>query len=200
MIGRLSGVLLEKQPPWLVLDVQGVGYELEAPMSTFYDLPPIGERITLFTHLVVREDAHLLYGFHRDPDRQLFRALLRVTGVGAKMALAILSGMSSSEFAAHVRAGDGAALIRLPGIGKKTADRLIIEMRDRLDGLGEIGMGAIAMAPGALRPHSAEGDAVSALEALGYRPQDALRMVKAVAAEGMVSEEIIRAALKGAAG
>jgi holliday junction DNA helicase RuvA len=200
MIGRLTGLILEKQPPWLVLDVHGVGYELEAPMSTFYDLPPLGERVTLFTHLLVREDAQLLYGFHRDADRQLFRALLRVTGVGAKMALAILSGMSSAEFAAYVQAGDSAALIRLPGIGKKTADRLIIEMRDRLTGLGGGGLGAVAVLSGASRPHSAEGDAVSALEALGYRPQDALRMVKAVAGEGMASEEIIRAALKGAVG
>ncbi|OGT88167.1 MAG: Holliday junction DNA helicase RuvA [Gammaproteobacteria bacterium RIFOXYA12_FULL_61_12] len=200
MIGRLSGLILEKRPPALLVDVQGVGYELEAPMSTFYDLPGLGERVTLFTHLMVREDAHILYAFSRDDQRQLFRALLKVSGVGAKMALAILSGMSASEFAACVQADDALALTRLPGIGKKTAERLIIEMRDRLDKMS-LGQGITLPATTAnLSVESPVADAVSALTALGYRPLDASRMVRAVAGEGMASEEIIRAALKGALG
>jgi len=200
MIGRLSGLILEKRPPALLVDVQGVGYELEAPMSTFYDLPGLGERVTLFTHLMVREDAHILYAFSRDDQRQLFRALLKVSGVGAKMALAILSGMSAADFAACVQADDALALTRLPGIGKKTAERLIIEMRDRLD---KMSLGQGIMLPATTASLSAESpvaDAVSALTALGYRPQDASRMVRAIAGEGMSSEEIIRAALKGALG
>ncbi len=199
MIGRLSGLILEKQPPALVLDVNGVGYELEAPMSTFYQLPGVGEKITLFTHLAVREDAHQLYGFYRDGDRQLFRALLKVSGIGAKMALAVLSAMSSSDFAQCVQSEDTASLVRVPGIGKKTAERLIIEMRDRLARLADVS--TVSLEPGTLaaRPETPVSDAVSALSALGYKPQDALRMVKAVESDGMTSEEIIRAALKGAA-
>lgn len=200
MIGRLSGLILEKRPPALLVDVQGVGYELEAPMSTFYDLPGVGERVTLFTHLMVREDAHILYAFSRDDQRQLFRALLKVSGVGAKMALAILSGMSAADFAACVQADDAPALTRLPGIGKKTAERLIIEMRDRLD---KMSLGQGIRLPATMAGPQAESpvaDAVSALTALGYKPLDASRMVRAVAGEGMASEEIIRAALKGALG
>jgi Holliday junction DNA helicase RuvA len=202
LIGRLSGTLLEKQPPGLVVDVHGVGYELEAPMSTFYQLPPPGEAVVLFTHLVVREDAQQLYGFYQDADRQLFRVLLKVSGIGARMALAILSGMSSSDFAACVQAEDSAALVRVPGIGKKTAERLIIEMRDRL---AKLDLGGDVPLSGAspvvvARADTPVSDAVSALSALGYKPQDAVRMVKAVSAQGMSSEEIIRAALKGAAG
>ncbi len=200
MIGRLTGIIIEKQPPGLVLEVNGVGYELEAPMSTFYELPGQGDTITLFTHLIVREDAHLLYGFFRDADRQLFRSLLKVSGVGAKVALGILSGMNSQDFALCVQAGDAAALTRLPGIGKKTAERLIVEMRDRLDGLGGAAVSVVpaaATAPTAALPVA---DAVSALTALGYRPQDASRMVRAVAGdEAMSSEELIRAALKATA-
>ncbi|MBU0498872.1 MAG: Holliday junction branch migration protein RuvA [Gammaproteobacteria bacterium] len=200
MIGRLSGLILEKRPPALLVDVQGVGYELEAPMSTFYDLPGVGERVTLFTHLMVREDAHILYAFSRDDQRQLFRALLKVSGVGAKMALAILSGMSTGDFAVCVQADDALALTRLPGIGKKTAERLIIEMRDRLDKI-PMGQGiSLPAATAGAQMDSPVADAVSALTALGYKPLDASRMVRAVAGEGMASEEIIRAALKGALG
>ena len=137
MIGRLRGEIVYKHPPQLMLDVNGVGYELDAPMSTFYDLPGVGETVTLVTHLAVREDAQILYGFLRESDRTLFRSLLKVTGVGARMALAILSGMDAQRFALCVQQEDVTALIRLPGIGKKTAERLIVEMRDRVDRLGE---------------------------------------------------------------
>jgi Holliday junction DNA helicase RuvA len=197
VIGRLTGILLEKQPPGLVLDVQGVGYELEAPMSTFYELPETGEKTTLYTHLAVREDAHALYGFYRDSDRQLFRVLLRISGVGAKMALAILSGMSAEEFATCIQADDSAALTRLPGIGKKTAERLIIEMRDRLGKLDLTSSAVVGRTVAGGRPETPVSDAVSALTALGYKPQDAARMIKAVEVDGMASEELIRAALKG---
>ena len=194
MIGFLSGILRDKQPPQLLIDVQGVGYEVEAPMTTFYDLPEVGQPLTLFTHLAVREDAHTLYGFSKTSDRALFRNLIRVNGVGAKLALTILSGMDASLFAACVQAGDAAALVKLPGIGKKTAERLIIEMRDRLDG---VGTSAPVAADG--QPVAAANpveEAVSALIALGYRPPDASRMVRAVDTEGVSTEEIIRSALQ----
>jgi Holliday junction DNA helicase RuvA len=198
MIGRLRGRILAKHPPQVLLDVGGVGYEVEAPMSTFYDLPAVGEEVVLITHLVVREDAHVLYGFLHERDRALFRDLLRVTGVGAKMALAILSGMDAQRFAVCVEQEDITALSRLPGIGKKTAQRLVMEMKDRVAGLGS---GAAGMLParetGA--PGSADeplADAVSALVALGYKPADANRMARAVDDGGRTSEEIIRAALK----
>lgn len=135
MIGRLRGEIVYKRPPQLMLDVSGVGYEVEAPMSTFYTLPEVGAKATLLTHLAIRDDAHVLYGFAKERDRELFRSLLKVSGVGAKMALAILSGMDAESFARCVQAADTAALTRLPGVGKKTAERLIVEMRDRLDRL-----------------------------------------------------------------
>ena len=197
MIGRLTGVILEKQPPELVIDVQGVGYELEAPMSTFYNLPGVGEKVKLFTHLIVREDAHILFGFSAEGERRMFRELLKVNGVGAKMALGILSGMSADEFSSCVQNDDTAALVRLPGIGKKTAERLIVEMRDRLQKLEGLTSAAVAPAAVGSRPETPISDAVSALTALGYKPQDASRMVRAVETEGLSSEEIIRAALKG---
>ncbi len=200
MIGRLRGEIVMKRPPHLLVDVNGVGYELEAPMSTFYELPAVGAAVLLHTHLVVREDAHVLYGFAREAERGLFRSLLRVSGVGPKMALAILSGMNADEFARCVQRDDTAALSRLPGIGKKTAERLIVEMRDRLSRLEDEAFVAVA------RPQSAGGgapsaveDAVSALIALGYKAPEASRMVRAVAAEGQGSEDLIRAALKAAA-
>ena len=139
MIGLLRGKILSKQPPRLLIDVQGVGYEVDAPMTTFYDLPGTGEEVTLFTHLAVREDAHTLYGFARVSDRELFRSLLKVNGVGARLALTILSGMEPGEFVQCVQEGNTAALVRLPGVGKKTAERLIIELRDRLEGTGRGG-------------------------------------------------------------
>lgn len=197
MIGLLRGKVVQKQPPFLLLEVNGVGYELEAPMSTFYDLPAQDQTITLFTHLTVREDAHILYGFVREQERGLFRALLKVNGVGGKMALAILSGMSSGEFSQCVQAGDVAALTRLPGVGKKTAERLIVEMRDRIVPV-DAGV-AVSSLVAATAPHTPDGDAVSALIALGYKPNEASKMVRAVAGDGMDTEAIIRAALQAAA-
>jgi Holliday junction DNA helicase RuvA len=197
MIGRLRGAIVYKRPPQLLLDVGGVGYELEAPMSTFYDLPAVGEIVTLVTHLAVREDAQVLYGFIRESDRALFRSLLKVTGVGARMALAILSGMDAQRFARCVEQQDVAALIRLPGIGRKTAERLIVEMRDRLDGLASGIPGERSAATPALGGEdSALADAVSALVALGYKPADAKRMARAVDDGAKTSEELIRAALR----
>ncbi len=196
MIGLLRGRILAKQPPQLLLDVHGVGYEIEAPMTTFYDLPAVGDEVTLFTHLAVRDDAHTLYGFARLNDRDLFRNLLRVNGVGAKLALTILSGMDTNSFATCVQGGDVAALVRLPGVGKKTAERLIIEMRDRL-GAFTAGptSGAQAGTGGALAANPTE-EAVTALIGLGYKPQEASRMVRAVETVDLSSEEIIRNALQ----
>jgi len=200
MIGRLRGILAEKQPPLLLIDVNGVGYEVEAPMSTFYQLPEQGATVTLHTHLVVREDAHLLFGFASEGERRLFRTLIKVNGVGAKLALTILSGIAADEFARCVQENDTAALVRLPGVGKKTAERLIVEMRDRLaDWEGAVSLPGAAAAPAAVRTGSDEvRDAVSALVALGYKPPEASRLVSKVEAEGLTSEEIIRAALKQA--
>jgi Holliday junction DNA helicase RuvA len=195
MIGLLRGTILDKQPPHLLLEVQGVGYELEAPMTTFYDLPATGGVVTLYTHLAVREDAHLLYGFAKITDRDLFRHLLRVNGVGARLALTILSGMDAGAFAGCIQAGDTAALVRLPGVGRKTAERLVVEMRDRLDSLAGISLtppGSIA----ARAPSSPLEDAVTALIGLGYKPQEASRMVRAIDTAELTSEEIIRTALQ----
>lgn len=193
MIGRLRGEIIAKHPPHLVLEVGGVGYELEAPMTTFYSLPSVGGTITLCTHLQVREDAHILYGFADEAARSLFRALLKVSGVGAKMALAILSGMDSDAFGRCVRAGDTAALMRLPGVGRKTAERLVIEMRDRLDGKAVAATSTLAAAHA---PADPVDDAVRALIALGYKPQEASRMVNRVEPKSSSSEDIIRLALK----
>lgn len=200
MIGRLRGILAEKQPPLLVLDVNGVGYEVEAPMSTFYQLPALGETVVLHTHLVVRDDAHLLFGFASESERRLFRSLIKVNGVGAKLALTILSGITADEFARSVQDNDAAALVRLPGVGKKTAERLIVEMRDRLaDWEGEVALSGVvpvqAVEPGA---RNETRDAISALIALGYKPPEASRLVSKVESEGLSSEEIIRGALKQA--
>lgn len=197
MIGRLRGQLVSKQPPWLLVDVNGVGYEVEAPMSTLYDLPATGKDVTLLIHTVVREDAFLLYGFLREAERSLFRHLLKVSGVGAKLALAILSGMNAQEFADAVRRNDVSTLVRLPGIGRKTAERLIIEMRDRL---GE-DLEGVALPGGALAGagRGALEEAITALEALGYKPAEAARMARAVPdVAGLESGEIIRAALRQA--
>ncbi|MDJ0739329.1 MAG: Holliday junction branch migration protein RuvA [Gammaproteobacteria bacterium] len=199
MIGRLRGRILAKQPPFLLLDVNGVGYEVEAPMSTFYVLPAGDDEIVLHTHLAVREDAHILYGFAREADRTLFRALLKVSGVGGKMALGVLSGMTAEEFGRAVQAGDIAALTRLPGVGKKTAERLVVEMRDKLDAVAELPGSAPPVAGS--EPHKgADQDAVSALIALGYKPPEASRMVSKVFEAGMDTESVIRAALKGSVG
>ncbi len=200
MIGRLRGTLASKRPPWLLVDVGGVGYDVEAPMSTFYDLPAEGETVTLLIHMVVREDAQLLYGFAREGERSLFRALLKVNGVGARLALAVLSGMSLEEFARCVRDNDVAALTRLPGVGRKTGERLIVEMRDRLEAdATELPMEMSAAATPAAAPATgAHGEAVSALVGLGYKPPEASRLVTAVDDGESDSEALIRAALKGA--
>ncbi len=201
MIGRLSGILAVKQAPALMLDVGGVGYELEAPMSTFYELPELGEKVTLHTHLVVREDAQLLYGFYHEADRALFRTLIKVNGVGAKLALTILSGMSAQVLIQCVADNDAAALVRLPGIGKKTAERLLIELRDRIKKIdisaSSTGVPAHELAAAkVVVANSPISDAVSALVTLGYKPQEASRMVNGVKAEGLPSEELIRLALQ----
>ena len=203
MIGRLRGTLVSKQPPGLMVDVGGVGYELEAPLSTFYDLPALGESVTVLTHHVVREDAHLLFAFARESERRLFRALLKVSGVGAKMALAVLSGMSADDFARCIETDDVTALTRLPGIGKKTAERLIVEMRDRLsdtdlrDALPAAGGQApSADGDGAVDPVA---DATSALVALGWRQTEAAKMIRALDTTNLATEDIIRRALQSAA-
>ena len=198
MIGFLRGSILYKKAPFLMLDVNGVGYELEAPMSTFYALPEKGQDTALFTHLVVRDDAHILFAFATEIERLLFRTLLKVNGVGAKMGLAILSGMSVEEFSACIANGDTAGLVKLPGVGKKTAERLIIEMRDRLDKLEGISSPSPTQSsmPDSLECSPSQ-DAESALIALGYKATDANRMVKAVATVEMTdSEAIIKAALQ----
>lgn len=199
MIGLLRGVLLHKQPPHLLLDVHGVGYEIEAPMSTFYELPPLGAEVTLYTHLVVREDAHTLFGFARPAEHLLFRSLIKVNGVGPRLALTILSGISAEGFVRAVHENDGATLTRLPGIGKKTAERLLIEMRDRLRDWAS-GQYASIESAGGKEPalHAPVEEAISALMSLGYKPQEANRMARAVAADDLGSEEIIRRALQAA--
>ena len=194
MIGLLRGKILDKQPPQLLLDVHGIGYEVDAPMTTFYELPAVGEEVTLFTHLAVREDAHTLYGFAKRSDQELFRNLLKVNGVGARLALAILSGMETRVFISCVQAGDASALVKLPGIGKKTAERLIIELRDRLELAAEAVTSAASVA--AVPAASPVEDAVSALVGLGYKPQQASQMVRALKTADMSSEEIIRSALQ----
>lgn len=199
MIGRLKGVLLEKLPPQLVVDVQGVGYELEAPMSTFYQLPAVGEVVILHTHMVVREDAQLLYAFFSQSERQLFRDLIRINGVGPKLALTILSGISADEFTRCVMDGDARALTNLPGVGKKTAERLIVELRDRLAkevaaALTETGGGTAGRSSVEASPVS---EAVSALMSLGYKAQEASQMVRVVETDGLKTEAIIKAALQG---
>jgi Holliday junction DNA helicase RuvA len=197
MIGRLRGLLAWKQPPYLMIDAHGVGYELEASLTTFQTLPEVGAEVTLHTHLAVREDAHTLYGFASTAERGLFRNLIRVTGIGPRLALLILSGMSVELFGRCVREGDATSLTRLPGIGKKTAERLIIEMRDRI---GELGLHpAAAVLPGGrTAPPDATpaDDAVSALVALGYKLPEASRMVQSLETENLSSEAIIRLALQ----
>ncbi|NOX91384.1 MAG: Holliday junction branch migration protein RuvA [Gammaproteobacteria bacterium] len=199
MIGRLHGTLLEKQPPQLLLDVGGVGYEISAPMTTFYELPETGNEITLHTHLAVREDAHVLYGFLCEQDRLLFRTLIKVSGVGPKLALAILSGMAADEFAGCVQQGDSALLTRLPGVGKKTAERLVVELKDRLKDWQGVALPAEVSTSRAVPANDALKDAISALVSLGYKPQEASRMVSQLESDGLSSEELIRLALKAAA-
>ncbi len=197
MIGRVRGVLIEKHPPQLLLEVGGLGYEIQAPMSTFYQLSEVGHEVTLLTHLVVREDAHTLYGFDSAIERQLFRDLIKISGVGPKLALTILSGASVADFTRCVMEGDAATLTRLPGVGKKTAERLVVEMRDRLkkdyqqsdvQATSHVAAGVLASSP--------VSDAVNALIALGYKASDASCMVSNIDVKDLQSEDIIRQALK----
>ena len=194
MIGRLRGVLAHKSPPWLVVDVNGVGYELEAPMSTFYELPVLGKEVQLFTHYAQRDDSVALYGFASEAERRLFRDVQRVSGIGAKIALAILSGASVEEFARLVQAGDVTALTRIPGIGKKTAERIVVELRDRAEAI----MGGATLAPSAGAPADPLSEATIALQQLGYKPAEAQRMARAAQADGDAAETIIRKALQSA--
>ena len=197
MIGFLKGRLAVKQPPMLMVDVNGVGYEMEAPMSTFYGLPAVGELVALFTHLVVREDAHILYAFGTDGERRLFRGLLKVSGVGPKIALGILSGSSVDDFLRTIEAEDIAMLTRIPGIGRKTAERVIIEMRDSVKKLSvPAGAGSPVDMGAAATPQS---EAFGALIALGYKPPEVVRLLKAVDTADLSTTEIIRRALKAAA-
>ena len=199
MIGHLRGRLAAKHPPQLVVDVGGVGYELEAPMSTFYGLPAVGAEVGLHTHLVVREDAHVLFGFGSERERALFRELIKVSGVGPRIALAILSGVSVDQFHRCIEAEDVASLVRVPGIGRKTAERLVIEMRDRLKVLsGPVGGGATGSAPGAAS--SPQSEAFSALVSLGYKPAEVTKLLQKVDPAVTSTEELIRHALRAAAG
>jgi Holliday junction DNA helicase RuvA len=197
MIGRLRGTLISKQPPWLLIDVGGVGYELEAPMSTIYDLPATGKEVILLTHHAVKEDSVSLYGFMHETERTLFRNLLKVSGIGAKIALAVLSGVSTSDFARLVHASDVVALTKIPGIGKKTAERIVVELRDRVDGLA---VNLPGMPARAAVPLDAAGEATVALQQLGYKPVEVTRLVQKVAADGDSAEAIIRKALRAALG
>jgi Holliday junction DNA helicase RuvA len=199
MISRLRGLLIEKQAPLLVIDIQGVGYEVFAPMSTFYNLPDINTEVSLLTHLIVREDAHVLYGFLTESERNLFRDLIRVSGVGPKLALSIISTMELPMFVQCINENDTKRLIKIPGVGKKMAERLVVEMRDRLEELL-----SNTKTTSTTKPISSKDiitpveDAVSALIALGYKPIDARRWVQAVAEEGLTSEVLIRRALQSA--
>jgi len=197
MIGQIRGIILEKQPPQLLVDVHGVGYEIDAPMSTFYQLPEAGQEVTLFTHFVVREDAQHLYGFYSRDERSLFRTLLKVNGVGPRLALTILSSTTPEEFVRCVLNNDTASLVRLPGVGKKTAERLVIEMRDRLsDWYAGIPAEGAAMMKQDNQRHHVLQDAISALVSLGYKQPEANRAVTRIDDGAATSQELIRRALR----
>ncbi|BEO23576.1 Holliday junction branch migration protein RuvA [Serratia marcescens] len=203
MIGRLRGNILEKQPPLVLLEANGVGYEVHMPMTCFYELPELGQEAIVFTHFVVREDAQLLYGFNDKQERALFRELIKVNGVGPKLALAILSGMSAQQFVSAVEREEITALVKLPGVGKKTAERLVVEMKDRFKGLnGDLFNSSseisLPSATDKVPDVDAEAEAVSALVALGYKPQEASRMVSKIAKPGADCETLIRDALRAA--
>jgi Holliday junction DNA helicase RuvA len=197
MIGFLRGKLVAKQPPQLVLDVQGVGYELDAPMSTFYTLPVVGSELSLFTHLVVREDAHMLFGFGSERERRMFRELLKVSGVGPKLALGLLSGINIDSFWVCIEAGDVDTLVKVPGVGRKTAERLIVEMRDRAKAFGEVSFTVSGTAE-PVGAGGAQAEAFSALVALGYKPAEVTRLLKSADASITTTEDLIRHALKAA--
>ncbi len=199
MIGRIKGILIEKYPPGLLVDVAGIGYEVEAPMSVFYKLPDAGAEVTLYTHFVVREDAQLLYGFTNRNERELFRTLIKVNGVGPKLALTILSGIEGEAFVRCVHENDSATLVKLPGVGKKTAERLIVEMRDKLDNWAPAPLldgTPLGMEPVGTVSADVEQEAVSALITLGYKPQQASKVVGKIYSDGITSEELIRQSLK----
>jgi len=201
LIGRLRGTLIEKQPPELLIEVNGVGYEVQMPMSCFYELPNVGEEAIIYTHFVVREDAQLLYGFNTVKERALFREVIKANGVGPKLGLGILSGMTAMQFVSCVEREDISTLVKLPGVGKKTAERLVVEMKDRLKGWGEGDLftpatDAAPMDSGAPSAESAVDEAVSALLALGYKPTQASKVVSQIAKPDMTSEMLIREALK----
>ncbi|MHC8402440.1 Holliday junction branch migration protein RuvA [Pseudomonas sp. MDT1-17] len=202
MIGRLRGTLAEKQPPHLILDVNGLGYELEVPMTTLYRLPSVGEPLTLHTHLVVREDAQLLYGFFGKRERDFFRELIRLNGVGPKLALALMSSLEVDELVRCVQSQDTSALTKVPGVGKKTAERLLVELKDRFKAWETVpAMFALVPnqpgGPETAPVATAENDAVSALISLGYKPQEASKAISAIKEKGLSSEDMIRRALKG---
>lgn len=203
MIGRLTGILVEKQPPEILLDVNGVGYELLLPMTSFYNLPEIGQQTSLFTHFVVREDAHLLFGFAQKTDRTLFRELIKTNGIGPKLALAILSAMSVDEFAYAIEREELSKLVKIPGVGKKTAERLLVELKGKFKGIKQadffVESTHISTSSHVEQPTETPSDeAIAALVALGYKPTDAEKMVKKVAKTGFTSEQLIREALKAA--
>lgn len=207
MIGRIRGILIEKQPPDIVIETGGVGYEVQLPMTSFYQLPDTGQEAVVYIHFVVREDAQLLFGFADKSERALFRELIKVNGVGPKLALTILSGMSAAQFIQCVSIDDYSALVKLPGVGKKTAERLVIEMRDRLKKLSEQNDGSSHLPQANVSPHEStfvvpndvKGDALSALVALGYKPAQAIKVVNSVYKAGASSEELIREALRSMA-
>lgn len=197
MIGRLSGVVLELQPSWLLLDVHGVGYELEIPLSTLEQLPAVGQSTTVHTHLVVREDAHLLYGFASHQERTLFRALIKISGVGPKLALSLLSGMEPDQLLRCLQQGEVTALTRIPGVGKKTAERLIVEMRDRVSTLMTTSTSTSTSTSNSWLPAiNAAQEAEQALISLGYKPADALRALDGIDATGLDTASLLRAALR----
>jgi holliday junction DNA helicase RuvA len=198
VIGFVRGKLVVKTPPHLTVDVGGVGYDIEAPMSTFYTLPAVGADVRLLTHLVVREDAHILYGFGTQEERALFRNLLKVSQIGPKIALAILSGVSVEGFSTLVKLQDSAALTKIPGVGRKTAERVLLEMKDRVDALNaaSLAMGGPGSMP--MTPSSIEGEAWTALVALGYKPAEVTAMLKPLAGQGASAEDLIRRALQSA--
>lgn len=202
MIGRLRGIILEKQPPLVLMEVGGVGYEVHMPMTCFYELQEIGKEAVVFTQFVVREDAQLLYGFNNKQERTLFRELIKVNGVGPKLALAILSGMSAQQFVNAVEREEIGSLVKLPGVGKKTAERLIVEMKDRFKGMhGDLFTPAsdlVLTAPESGATDDAESEAVAALVSLGYKPQEASRMISKVGKAGADCETLIREALRAA--
>ena len=196
MIGRITGILVEKQAPWLMIEVGGIGYEIQAPMTTFYTLPDINQEVVLYTHFVVREDVQALYGFMTKSERSLFRSLIKVSGIGPKLALTILSGVEPDTFVQCIMDNDVATLVRLPGVGQKTAERLVVEMRTRLsDWHSEGGMDLSDFSGGT----DATKDALSALISLGYKPNDASKSLAKHKDENLSSEELIRLVLKDVA-